>query len=244
MNCSPRHYRAPFPPQIIPVASGFFFTGMCKKTLTVLSILPLMYNNNNNNRNTEWLKLEGASSGHLVQHKDIKQGHLELLAQDHLQAAFEALSKAGDSTTSLDNSYSVSHIVKCFLMFKQNHLFSDLWPLLLVLVLVSSWVVPSRYQCIHFKEEKYFCFVSTYSDVTVYSATYLNKLLIYPCFFVVLFWFLVVLWGPRSWIQLSLWVPTNSDQIFYGSMIFFPQIHARHKFHHPSNAHMTLCVIN
>ena len=42
-------------------------------------------------RNTERLRLEGTSGGHIVQPALLKQGHLELVAQDHVQTAFEYL---------------------------------------------------------------------------------------------------------------------------------------------------------
>lgn len=90
-------------------------------------------------RTTEWLRREGTCGGHLGQ-PQIKQGPPEQGARDPVQATFEDL-QGGDSTASL---CSLSHlhlcqcsvtctVKKCFLMFRQNLLCSNSWPLPLVL---------------------------------------------------------------------------------------------------------------
>jgi len=59
---------------------------------------------------TEWLKLEGTSGGgrHAKEgdkwsNSLLKQGHLEQIAQDHVQTISVSIFEAGDSTASLGN---------------------------------------------------------------------------------------------------------------------------------------------
>lgn len=73
----------------------------------------------------------------------LKQGHLQQLAQDHAQVAFEVLkiSKETDCTTSLGNLYYCSITCKVqnyFLIFRQNLLCTSLCLLPLVLVLGTN----------------------------------------------------------------------------------------------------------
>ena len=89
---------------------------------------------------TEQLRLEGTSVGHLVQPPCFKQGHLEPVAQGHVQTSFEYLQawrrhKLPGQAVLVLSSLTVK---TCVLMFKQSLLCFSLLPLPLVLSLGAT----------------------------------------------------------------------------------------------------------
>lgn len=86
-----------------------------------------------------WIKvteLEGIYGSYLVQPLLLKQGHLELIAQNHVQKAFEGL-KDEKSTTFLGNLCQCSFgltVKQCFLMLRGNILYFSFCPCVVSLI--------------------------------------------------------------------------------------------------------------